>query len=102
MKTYVEKGENGYRIIGKRISLESIIYLFNNGSSPESISKSFPLLDLEEVYGAIAFYLADRKSIDLDLEKEEKNACEFVSESRKKHSDWHLKMKAAEKNLVSA
>jgi uncharacterized protein (DUF433 family) len=59
MRNYVEKRDGGYWIVEKRISLDSIIYLFRAGRSPESIHKSFPLLSLEEVYGAIAYYLAN-------------------------------------------
>ncbi len=72
-KTYVEYRDNGYWIAGTRISLDSVVYTFRNGLSPESIVQSFPLLTLEQVYGAIAFYLANRDDIDayLALEEEE-------------------------------
>ncbi|WP_293074362.1 DUF433 domain-containing protein [Moorena sp. SIO4A5] len=76
VKTYVEYRDNGYWIAGTRISLDSVVYTFRNGLSPESIVQSFPLLTLEQVYGAIAFYLANREQIDtyLALEEEEFNA----------------------------
>jgi uncharacterized protein (DUF433 family) len=70
-KVYVEYKNNGYLIAGTRISLDSIVYAFRNGISPESIAQSFPLLTLEQVYGAIAFYLANRKEIDAYLAAEE-------------------------------
>ena len=38
--------------------------------SPESIVQSFPLLTLEQVYGALAFYLANRAEIDTYLAAE--------------------------------
>lgn len=38
---------------------------------PESIMQSFPLLSLEQVYGAIAFYLANRAEIDVYLTAKE-------------------------------
>ena len=63
-KQYVEEREGAYRIINKRVSLDSIVYAFLAGQSPESIGQSFPTLTLEEVYGAIAFYLANRTVID--------------------------------------
>jgi uncharacterized protein (DUF433 family) len=63
-KEYVEQREGCYRIIGKRISLDSIVYAFLTGQSPESIVQSFPALTLEEVYGAITFYLRNRTAID--------------------------------------
>jgi uncharacterized protein (DUF433 family) len=71
-KQYVEEREGCYRILGKRVSLDSIIYLFLVGASPESIVQSFPVLTLEEVYGGITFYLANHKVIDAYLEEGEK------------------------------
>lgn len=66
-KRYVEEREGSYRIVGKRVSLDSIVYAFLAGMSPESITQSFPVLTLEEVYGAITFYLANRNAIDTYL-----------------------------------
>ena len=63
-KLYVEQRDEGYWIMGTRISLDSVVYAFLKGKSPESIVQSFPLLTLEQVYGAIAFYLANRPLID--------------------------------------
>ena len=63
-RQYIEEQEGTYRIVGKRVSLDSIAYAFLAGQSPESIAQSFPVLTLEEVYGAIAFYLANRPVID--------------------------------------
>ncbi|MBD1842270.1 DUF433 domain-containing protein [Cyanobacteria bacterium FACHB-63] len=68
-KQYVEEREGSYRILGKRVSLDSIVYAFLEGASPESIAQSFPALTLEEVYGAIAFYLANRSKIGAYLEQ---------------------------------
>lgn len=70
-KSYVEYQNDAYRVEGTRISLDSIIYAFQKGLSPESIVQSFPLLTLEQVYGAIAFYLANRAEIDTYLAVEE-------------------------------
>jgi uncharacterized protein (DUF433 family) len=56
---YIEQRDGGYWIKGTRISLDSIVHAFNCGAPPESIKRSFPLLTLEEVYGAITFYLSD-------------------------------------------
>jgi uncharacterized protein (DUF433 family) len=70
-KSYVEYRNHGYWIAGTRISLDSAVYAFQSGLSPESIVQSFPLLDLEQVYGAIAFYLANRVAIDAYLAAEE-------------------------------
>lgn len=70
-KPYVEFKKQGYWIIGTRISLDSIVYAFRQGLLPESIAQAYPLLNLEKVYGAITFYLANRSDIDAYLMLEE-------------------------------
>jgi uncharacterized protein (DUF433 family) len=66
-KEYIEKREGVYYVVGTRISLDSIVYAFLRGESPETICQEFELLLLEEVYGAVAFYLAKRSEIDAYL-----------------------------------
>jgi len=63
-KEYVEQIDGAYRVAGSRVSLDSIVYSFWNGESPETIAQSFPTLTLEQVYGAIAFYLSHQAEID--------------------------------------
>lgn len=70
-KTYIECRNDAYWVEGTRISLDSVVYAFHDGLSPESIVQSFPLLTLEQVYGAIAFYLANQVEIDAYLADEE-------------------------------
>ena len=70
-KIYVEYRKDAYWVEGTRVSLDSIVYAFRQGLSPESIVQSFPLLTLEQIYGAIAFYLANRAEIDAYLAAEE-------------------------------
>jgi uncharacterized protein (DUF433 family) len=71
MREYVEQRDGGYWIAGSRVSLDSIVYAFLRGASPESIAHSFPLITLEDVYGAIAFYLAHLAEIDAYLRQGE-------------------------------
>ena len=39
---YVEKRNGGYYVMGSRVSLESVIYPFLDGASPETIVEEFP------------------------------------------------------------
>jgi uncharacterized protein (DUF433 family) len=66
--TYVEEREGRYLVTNTRVSLDSIVYAFFSGQSAESIAQAFPVLTLEQVYGAIAFYLAHREDLDRYLE----------------------------------
>jgi uncharacterized protein (DUF433 family) len=66
-KQYVEQRDGGYWVTGTRVSLDSIVYAFLGGQTAEGIAQAFPMLTLEQVYGAIAFYLANRPDIDAYL-----------------------------------
>jgi uncharacterized protein (DUF433 family) len=70
-KAYIEYRNEAYWIEGTRISLDSVVYAFQKGLAPESITQAFPLLTLEQVYGAVTFYLANRAEIDACLADEE-------------------------------
>ncbi len=64
---YVEFRNGGYYVAGTRISLDSIVYLHREGASPEAIQDDFPSLSLEQIHGAIAFYLANLKIVDENI-----------------------------------
>ena len=70
-KSYVERRDDGYWMTGTRISLDSLVYAFKRGAAPETIQRAFPLLTLEEIYGAITFYLAHAQEIDTYLAQAE-------------------------------
>lgn len=72
-KDYVEQRDGGYFVAGTRVSLDSVVYGFRRGESPEGIVESFPSLTLEQVHGSLAFYLANREKVDeyLRLGREE-------------------------------
>lgn len=72
-KVYVEKVDDTYRVAGSRVSLDSVVYAFLGGQSPESIVDSFPTLSLEQVYGVITFYLSNRDKIDAYLNQGEED-----------------------------
>ncbi|MGA2073231.1 MAG: DUF433 domain-containing protein [Terriglobia bacterium] len=69
---YVEKRNGGYYVMGSRVSLESVVYPFLDGASPETIVEEYPTLSLEQVYGTITFYLANRAKIEAYLSEIEK------------------------------
>ena len=70
-KEYIEKRNNAYFVKDSRVSLDSVVYAFLNGVSPESIAQSFPLLTLEQIYGTITYYLANQAEIDRYLQEGE-------------------------------
>jgi len=69
---YIEERNGGYYVAGTRVSLDSVVYSFERGNSPEAIQKEFPLLRLPQIYGAIAFYLDHQAEVRAYLENEER------------------------------
>ena len=68
---YVEQRNGGFYVAGTRVSLDSVVYSFKAGDSPESIRQNFSSLTLEQVYGAIAFYLAHEREVDANIREGE-------------------------------
>jgi uncharacterized protein (DUF433 family) len=66
-REYIEDRDGNYYVAGTRISLDSIVHAFRRGESPETICQNFELLRLEDVYGAIAYYLSNQAHIDAYL-----------------------------------
>ena len=101
-KSYIEQQEGGYWVVGTRISLDSVVYSFLDGESPESIAQNFPLLSLEQVYGVIAFYLANREFVDAYLEGGEAEFQRLQQSCREKSPLLYQKLKTAQVQKQSA
>jgi uncharacterized protein (DUF433 family) len=99
-REYVERRERGCYLIGSRVSLESIVYEFLKGESPEGVVQAFPSLSLEQVFGAILFYLANRAAIDTHLRRGEERFDDLARESREANPLLYAKLEAA-KNAIA-
>ena len=96
-KKYVEQRNGGYYVAGTRVSLDSVVCSFLRGESPEGIAESFPALNLEQIYGAIAFYLANRQAVDAYLEAEQVEFLRLREEARRKYPELYAKLEAAKR-----
>jgi uncharacterized protein (DUF433 family) len=94
-KEYVEIIDGVYRICGTRISLDSIVHLFREGMSTESMVESYPVLTLEQVYGALAFYLAAQNEIDSYLAEGERADQLQHEQSRQTNAELIAKLRRA-------
>jgi uncharacterized protein (DUF433 family) len=100
-KEYVEQKGGAYRITGTRVSLDSVVYAFRRGASPESIQRSYPLLTLEQIYGAITFYLAHEDEVDMYLSEGEREFEELRRATREAYPEWHEKIERARKEATT-
>jgi uncharacterized protein (DUF433 family) len=99
---YVEQQDGTFRIGGTRVSLDSVVYAYRRGASPEGIQRSFPSLTLEQVHGALAFYLSHQTEVDDYLVQGEKGFEELQETSRETHSDWYEKLRRARDEALTS
>jgi uncharacterized protein (DUF433 family) len=100
-RDYIEKRDGGYWVAGTRVSLDSVVYAFLRGAAPEGIAQSYPVLSLEEVYGAIAFYLVHQAEIDAQLAANDREFEALRSKTREANPGLHKKLEEARQQLQS-
>ena len=99
-RDFVEWRDDSPYLVGSRVPLASIVREFQDGQSPEAIRSAFPTLTLEQVYGAITFYLGHRSAVDEDLAARERAENTF-SETHLASADVKAKLDRARGQLHS-
>jgi len=64
------------RVGGTRVTLDSVVYAFEEGSTAEEIIYRYPTLSLTDVYVVIAYYLRHREEVRAYLDEQERQAGE--------------------------
>jgi uncharacterized protein (DUF433 family) len=98
---YVEQRNGGYYVAGTRVSLDSVVYAFLEGDSPEGIAYSYEALTLEQIFGALAYYLANRVVIDEYLRQGEIEYDRLYEEARAKHPEFYARLDAAREAAIA-
>jgi uncharacterized protein (DUF433 family) len=62
------------RVEGTRIPLHYLVYEYRQGASAEEIATRYPSLTLTQVHTLLAYYLANRKSVDAYVKEQEVKA----------------------------
>jgi uncharacterized protein (DUF433 family) len=102
-KSYIEQREGGYWVAGTRVSLDSVVLAFFQGFSPETIAgECFPILSLEQTYGAIAYYLAHREELDAYLKQGDAEFRAFAEKVRNADPDFSRHLAAACRQVQTA
>ena len=68
-----------YRVGATRIRLDTVVFAYNSGISPEQIAEEFPTLALADVHAVIAYYLRHRGEVDAYLKAREVEASSLRS-----------------------
>ena len=97
LTAYVEERDGAYWVTDSRVSLDSVVYAFWSGQTPESIAQSFPTLSLEQVYGATAFYLAHQVKIDRYLAKRRSDFDQLRRQAQRSDPSFYQKLAKAKR-----
>jgi uncharacterized protein (DUF433 family) len=98
---YVEARNGGYYVAGSRVSLSSIVYEYRDGASPETIQQNFPTLSLEQIHGAIAFYLGHSEEVQAYLRELEKKWDELEGAAKPASPELQHRIEEARKRLLA-
>ena len=64
--------------IGKtRVTLDTVITVFQQGTTPEEIAYRYPSLKLADIYATIAFYLNHQQEVEVYLQQRQQQAQEI-------------------------
>lgn len=74
------------RVIGSRVTLDTIVAFFEQGESPEDIVDGFSTLKLADVYAIVSYYLKNKSAVRAYLRAREKRAI-AMREKVQAHSD---------------
>lgn len=66
-----EDASGTIRVGGTRVTLESVVYAHESGSTPEEIVDDFPTVTLAQVYGTLAYYHQHRDQVREYLRRQE-------------------------------
>jgi uncharacterized protein (DUF433 family) len=73
----LETDSHGVIHVGKtRVTLESVILSFLDGSTAEEIAQQYPSLKLADVYSVIGYYLRNQTEVDAYLKQRKQQADE--------------------------
>ena len=61
------------RIAGTRVRLDTVVYAFETGASPEEIAEDYPIR-LDDVYAVITYYLRHREEVEAYLKDRQRQA----------------------------
>ena len=78
-REFVEHRDGSFYLIGSRVPLARLIWEFQRGESPEAIQSHYPTLSLEQVYGAITFYLGNKDEVEKDIAERRREEDAYIA-----------------------
>lgn len=62
------------RIAKTRVTLDTVVFVFEQGATAEEISQRYPVLKLSDIYSVIGFYLNHQEAVTKYLQERQQEA----------------------------
>lgn len=79
------------RVGGTRVTLETVVDVFNTSATPEEIAQDFSALRLDDVYAVITYYLRHRPEVDEYVQRRRAAADEVRCQMEQEHPQAGLR-----------
>ena len=99
-REFVERRDGSFYLAGSRVPLAHLVREFQHGELPEAIRSHYPTLTLEQVYGAITFYLGSKEEVEADIAERERLEDEFA-EGHPPPADLRQKLERARQQSLA-
>ena len=99
-KESVERRDDSFYLIGSRVPLAHIVREFQRGESAEAIRSHYPALSLEQIYGAITFYLGSQEDVEGDIAEREREEDAFTA-AHPAHPEVNMRFQRMRQETVS-
>jgi uncharacterized protein (DUF433 family) len=99
-REFVERRDGSFYLIGSRVPLAHLVREFQHGELPEAIRSHYPTLTLEQVYGAITFYLGAKEQVEADIAERERVEDDF-GETHPAPPELEQKLERARQQLLA-
>ena len=73
--------EGVLRVGGTRVTLDTVIFAFNEGATPEEIAQRYPSLRLADIYTVIGYYLVQPVEVKEYLRRRQEQAARVRQEN---------------------
>jgi uncharacterized protein (DUF433 family) len=100
-KEYIEQRSGVYFVVSIRVSLDSVVYAFLREESHDEIAEAFPASGLEQIFGALAFYTANRELVDGYLSEGEREFEAMRQQAQRDHPALYAKLAEARQRTHS-
>ena len=78
-RDFIERRDAGFYLIGSRVPIDRIVWEYRNGEDPGTIQSHYPTLSLEQVNGAIAFYLNHKDEVEQVMEERRRQEDAYIA-----------------------